>query len=59
MGGFSDLDVSEAHGGGFEVQSSPIVSSDTFDDAGTLAVTVVPQPSTWTTTLLGFAGLGL
>jgi hypothetical protein len=61
MGGFSDLDVfSEAHGGGFEVQSAPIVPPDTVDlDGGTLAVTVVPQPSTWMTTLLGFAGLGL
>jgi hypothetical protein len=61
MGGFTDLDVfSEAHGGGFEVQSAPIVPPDKFDlDGGTLAVTVVPQPSTWTTTLLGFAGLGL
>ena len=61
MGGFSDLDVfSEAHGGGFEVQSRPIFSPDTVDlDGGTLAVTVVPQPSTWTTTLLDFAGLGL
>jgi hypothetical protein len=61
MAAFSDLDVlSEAHGGGFEVQSGPIVSPDTVDlDGGTLAVTVVPQPSTWTTTLLGFAGLGL
>ena len=59
-GGFSDLDVfSEAHGGGFEVQSAPIASPDTFDlDARTLPVTVVPQPSTWTT-FLGFAGLGL
>jgi hypothetical protein len=61
MRGFSDLDVfSEAHGGGFEVQSAPIVSPDTVDlDGGTLAVTVGPQPSTWTTTLLGFAGFGL
>jgi hypothetical protein len=56
-----DLDVfSEAHGGGFEIQSAPIVSPDRVDLAGgTLAVTVVPQPSTWTTTLLGLAGLGL
>jgi hypothetical protein len=61
MGGFSDLDVfSAAHGGGFEVQSGPIVSPDTVDlDGVTLAVTVVPQPPTWTTTLLDFAGLGL
>jgi hypothetical protein len=61
MGGFNDLDVfSEPHGGGFEVQSAPIVSPDTVGlDGGTLHVTVVTQPSTWTTTLLGFAGLGL
>ena len=60
MRGFSDVDVfSEARGGGFEVQSAPIVSPDTVDlEGGTLAVTVIPQPSTWTT-LLGFAGLGL
>ena len=53
MGGFSDLDVfSEARGGGFEVGSEPIVSSDTVNpDGETLAVTVVPQPSTWTTLL--------
>ena len=61
MRGFSDLDVfSEPHGGGFEVQSAPIVSPDTFAfDDGTLAVTVGLQSSTWTTTLLGFAGFGL
>jgi hypothetical protein len=61
MDGFSDLDVfSEAPGGGFEARSAPIVSPDTVDlDGGTLAVTVAPQPSTWTTTLLDFAGLGL
>jgi hypothetical protein len=60
MVGFGELDAfSETRGGGFEVQSAPIVSSDTVDpDGGTLAVTVLPQPSTWTT-LLGFAGLGL
>jgi hypothetical protein len=40
MGGFSDLDVfSEPHGGGFEVQSAPIVSPDTVGlDGGTLPV---------------------
>ena len=57
MGGFSDLDVfSDAHGGGFEVQSAPIFSFDL--DGGTDTVTVVPEFSTWATMLFGFAGLG-
>jgi hypothetical protein len=61
MNGFSDLEVfSEAPGGGFDVRSAPIGSPDTVDlNGGMLAVTVAPQPSIWTTTLLDFAGLGL
>jgi hypothetical protein len=55
-----DIDVAGgALSGDFEVQSAPIVSRDTFDlDRGTLAVTVVPELSTWATTLLSLTGFG-
>ena len=60
VGGFGEVDVSEAHGGGFEVQSAPIFAPGPFDlDGETDTVTIVPEPSTWITTLFGFAGLGL
>ena len=59
--GFGEVDFfNEAHGGGFEIQTATIFSPGAFNlDRGTLAVTVVPEPPTWATTLLGFAGLGL
>ena len=45
--------------GDFEVQSAPIVPADTFDlNPGTPAVGVVPEPSTWATTLLSLMGFG-
>ncbi len=51
--------ASEAFSGDFEVQSAPIVSSDTFDpDRGTLAVMVGPELPTWATTLLSLTGFG-
>ena len=55
-----DIDVaSEPTSGDFEVQSAPIVLADTFDlNDGTLAVAVVPELSTWATTLLSLMGFG-
>ena len=48
-----------ASSGDFEVQSAPIVSHDTFDlNPGTPVVGVVPEPSTWATTLLSLMGFG-
>jgi hypothetical protein len=45
--------------GDFEVQSAPIVPTDTFDlNRGTLAAAVVPDLSTWGTTLLSLMGFG-
>jgi hypothetical protein len=57
--GLNEVDFfSEARGGGFENQSAPIFSPGSLNlDRGALAVTVAP--SSWATTLLGFAGLGL
>jgi hypothetical protein len=55
-----DIDVAGGPpSGDFEVQSAPIVPADTFDlNPGTPAVGVVPEPSTWATTLLSLMGFG-
>ena len=43
----------------FAINGTATISYDTFDsDRGTLAVTAVPEPPTWATTLLSLTGFG-
>jgi len=55
-----DIDIASGPpSGDFEVQLAPNVPADTFDlNPGTLAVAVVPEPSTWAATLLSLMGFG-